>query len=84
MVHAIYSILNKLDEARLSYTLGRHRADTILVCVTFVGLRVEVDVFDDGHMEVCCFRGDEGIEGDVELIYRLIEESSGRHTASPI
>jgi hypothetical protein len=81
MAHALYSILNKFDEARLSYTLGRHRADTILVCVTFVGLRVEVDVFNDGHMEVSCFRGDESIEGDVELISRLIEGSSDRPIA---
>lgn len=41
--------------------------------MTFVGLRVEIDVFDDGHMEVCCFRGDESIKGDVDVIYGLIE-----------
>lgn len=37
-------------------------------------MRVEVDVFDDGRMDVSCFRGDESVEGYEELAYALIAE----------
>jgi hypothetical protein len=30
----------------------RARPDTVLVSLTMVGPRVEIDVFEDGHMEV--------------------------------
>lgn len=74
MGHPLYKLLEKLDEKRLYYSLSRHRSDTVLVSVTFVGMRVEVDVFDDGRMDVSCFRGDESVEGFEDLIYTLIAE----------
>ncbi|VWC90416.1 hypothetical protein BLA50215_01852 [Burkholderia lata] len=74
MTHPLYKLLEKLDEKRLYYSLARHRSDTILVSVTFAGMRVEVDVFDDGRMDVSCFRGDESVEGYEELAYALIAE----------
>ncbi|MBR8334192.1 MULTISPECIES: hypothetical protein [Burkholderia] len=74
MIHPLYKLLEKLDEKKLYYSLSRHRSDTILVSVTFVGMRVEVDVFDDGKMNVSCFRGDESVEGFEDLAYALIAE----------
>ncbi|HDR9799310.1 TPA: hypothetical protein QDC59_002902 [Burkholderia cenocepacia] len=74
MSHPLYKLLEKLDQKRLYYSLSRHRSDTILVSVTFVGMRVEIDVFDDGRMDVSCFRGDESVEGFEELAYTLIAE----------
>ncbi|MDN7881365.1 MULTISPECIES: hypothetical protein [Burkholderia cepacia complex] len=74
MSHPLYKLLEKLDEKRLYYSLSRHRSDTILVSVTFVGMRVEIDVFDDGRMDVSCFRGDESVEGFEDLAYTLIAE----------
>ncbi|MBU9441316.1 hypothetical protein [Burkholderia multivorans] len=49
-------------------TLANGRPESILVSVAVVGQRVEIDVFDDGHMEVSRFVGNEDIEGGVELI----------------
>ncbi len=40
-----------------------------------VGERVEVDVFEDGHMEVSRFPGSEDIVGDEDLVRRLIREN---------
>lgn len=57
-------------------TLANGRPDSILVSVTVVGQRVEIDVFDDGHMEVSRFVGNEDIEGGVELIDSIV--ASGR------
>lgn len=73
MSHALYELLNELESARTHFTLGRHRPDTVLVTLTLVGERVEIDVFEDGHMEVSRFRGGEDIVGSSELVWRLIE-----------
>ncbi|MBF5008914.1 hypothetical protein ISO18_04775 [Burkholderia pseudomultivorans] len=61
-----------MDGAHLAYALSRHRPDSILVSVTVVGQRVEIDVFDDGHMEVSRFVGNENIEGGAELIDSIV------------
>jgi hypothetical protein len=75
MTHPLFKLLRDLDEASISYTLGRHRDDTILITMTLVGERVEVDVFEDGHMEVSRFTGSEDIIGDEKLVRAIIEEN---------
>lgn len=72
MSHPIFELLKKLDAAKISYVLSRHRSETILVSVTVVGQRIEIDVFDDGHMEVSRFVGNEDIEGGAELIDSIV------------
>jgi hypothetical protein len=75
MPHPLYGLLRKLEDAHIHFTLARHREDTILVTLTLVGERVEVDVFDDGHMEVSRFPGSEDIVGDETLVNEIIEEN---------
>jgi hypothetical protein len=75
MSHPLYDLLLKLEAARIHFTLSRHRDDAILVSLTLVGERVEVDVFDDGHMEVSRFPGSEDIVGGAELVPKLIDEN---------
>lgn len=75
MPHPLYALLSELERSRIQFTLGRYRPDSVLVTLTLVGERVEVDVFDDGHMEVSRFRGNEDVVGDDELISALIEEN---------
>jgi hypothetical protein len=75
-LHPLFRLLRDLEASSIHYTLARDRSDTIRVSVTFVGERVEVDVFEDGHIEVSRFHGSEGIVGDVALIERLIGERS--------
>jgi hypothetical protein len=67
--------LCKLEGAKIHFTLDRYRPDTVLVTLTLVGERVEIGVFDDGHMEVSRFPGREDIVGGAELVERLIEEN---------
>ena len=74
MNHPLYDLLEKLDKAKFNYTLSRHRDDTILVRITLVGERIEVDVFEDGHLEVSRFLGTEDVLGGQELIYDVIEK----------
>ena len=75
MGHSLFSLLRDLEAASIHYTLGRYRGDTILVSLTLVGERVEVDVFEDGHMEVARFPGSENIVGNNELVAQIIREN---------
>lgn len=74
--HPLYGLLQRLERAKIHFTLARHRHDTILVTLTVVGARIEVDVFDDGHMEVSRFTGPEDIVGDWACVEKIIEENS--------
>jgi hypothetical protein len=76
MSHQLYDLLRDLEYAKIPFVLGRYRDDTILVSLTLVGERVEIDVFEDGHMEVSRFNGDEAIVGDAELVQRLISANA--------
>ncbi len=76
MSHKLFQILEALDAAHLRYRLGRHRDDTVLVTVTAVGERVEIDVFADGHVEFCRFRGSEAVSSDEAELTRWIEQTS--------
>lgn len=75
MSHPPYDLLRRLEDARIHFSLARHRFDTVLVSLTLVGERVEIDVFEDGQMEVSHFPGSENIVGDAELVERLIDEN---------
>ena len=76
MSHALFTLLSELEVARIHFTIARHRPDSVLVTLTLVGERVEVDVFEDGHMEVSRFKGNEDIVGGSELVATLIGENS--------
>ena len=75
-IHPLYALLQRLERARIHFTLGRYRTDTVLVTLTVVGARIEVEVFDDGHMEVSQFTGQENIVGHLALVEKIIGENS--------
>ena len=75
MAHPLFELLDKLDSARIRYALARYRPDSVLVALTLVGERVEVDVFEDGHMEVSRFPGSEDVVGGVELVEQIIDNN---------
>ncbi|RQR44184.1 MULTISPECIES: hypothetical protein [unclassified Burkholderia] len=71
--NTLFDLLDQLESAKIHYTLSRNRPDTVLVSITVVGMRVEVDVFRDGHTEVCIFRGTEEPTDDANELERIIE-----------
>ncbi len=75
MNHSLFDLLRRLDDAKYSYTLSRVRDDAVTVTVRFLGERTEVDVFEDGHMEVSRFLGTEDVLGGAELIYQIIDNN---------
>jgi hypothetical protein len=74
MNHPLYRLLRDLESANLHFVLSRHREESIFVSMTGVGEGIEVDVFEDGHMEMSRFSGDEGVEGDVSFVDRPVQK----------
>lgn len=70
--HPLYELLSRLEQDRIHFTLDRYRSNTVQVTLTLVGERVEIDVFDDGHMEVSRFKGSEAVLGGEELVQEIL------------
>lgn len=68
----LLDFLARLDAAKIHYTLGHFRDETIAVEIAVPGERWEVEFFADGSVEVEVFAsGDrQGLEGE-EAIERL-------------
>ena len=76
MIHPLFGLLTKLEQAKISFTLSRYRSDSVLVSLTVVGQRIEIDVFEDGHMEVSKFIGHEDVLGGEELVEQIIQQNT--------
>ncbi|KQM33258.1 hypothetical protein ASF03_05825 [Rhizobium sp. Leaf68] len=70
----VFEVLKRLDEAKVHYFIGRYRPDTIDITATFVGERVEITVFEDGHVEVSRFVGNEDVLDESVLNEILVGE----------
>ena len=75
MTHPLYDLLHRLEQAHIYYDVSRHRPETVTVTLTLVGERTEIDVFDDGHMEVSRFPGSEAVVGGDDLVATIIEQN---------
>lgn len=75
MSHKLYEILEKLDSARIFYTLGRYRDDVITVHVTVVGARFEIEVESDGSVNTSTFKGNEDLVEGMEVIEEIIRKN---------
>ncbi len=73
--HILYKILEDLDEAKIHYKLERYRTDTIMICVTVVGARIEIEVFNSGDIQTSILKGDESIESGSEFVYNIINSN---------
>lgn len=74
MTSAVFETMRALESARLHFFIERTRPDSITLTVTLVGQRVEIDIFEDNHLEISRFRGDESIEGGEELLPSILRE----------
>ncbi|MBF2715459.1 hypothetical protein [Agrobacterium vitis] len=63
----VFEVLSRLDDAKIHYFIGRYRPDTIDITATIVGERVEISVFDDDHIEISRFVGNEDVLGEEVL-----------------
>jgi hypothetical protein len=87
MTHEIYRVIRLLEQEGVHYRLDRHRDDSIMITATLVGERIEIDVFEDGHIEYSRFCGNEDAEDNIPLLEALLRESGkgkGISTLHPI
>jgi hypothetical protein len=73
--YTIFDVLRVLEEAKISFRLARDRPDTIRVDATITGLRLEIECFDDNHVEVSTFRGTEDIDGEFDYLLKMLAEN---------
>ena len=77
MSSVLFSILKLLDKEKVHYVLERTRSGSIQINAVFVGARVEIEVFEDGHIEMSRFLGNEDVEsGSIEMVEGVVEEFS--------
>lgn len=74
MSHELYRIIRLLEARRIHFELARYRDDSIMITATIVGARVEIDVFEDGHVEYSLFFGNEAVERDLNALRSLLSE----------
>ena len=75
MASAVFKTMRMLEEARLHFFIERTRPDSIRLSVTMVGERVEIDIFEDNHLEISRFLGDEKVEGGMDLLVSMLKVS---------
>ena len=72
-VRDILPFLDFLTQKKVWFRLDQVSHDAIMVTLTLFGERIEVQFFDD-HIEYSRFKGDESVERDVGLLFRLIAD----------
>lgn len=73
---SIYNVLRILENKKISFTINRSRPDSIRVDATLYGLRLEIECFDDNHIEVSTFRGSEDIDGGFDFLLQTLNKNS--------
>ena len=71
----IFDVLTMLEDRKISFRLARDRPDTIRIDATLYGLRLEIECFDDNHVEVSTFRGTEDIDGEYDYLLKILAEN---------
>jgi hypothetical protein len=70
---AVFDTIRLLEKAHIAFDIKRMRPDALTVIATVVGERIEIDIFEDNHIEISRFRGDESIEGGRELLVEIVK-----------
>lgn len=73
MSSALFDTIKALEEARLHFFIERTRPDSVMLSVTMVGVRMEIDIFEDDHIEISRFYGDESVESGRELLMDILQ-----------
>ena len=74
MSESLFRVLKYLEAHSVHYTLERTRPDSVRVNAAFFGERTEIDVRDDGTIEVARFFGDEEVTRGFALIESIVAE----------
>jgi len=70
--NAVFETIRLLERAHIGFDIKRTRPDALTIRAATVGERIEIDIFEDDHIEISRFRGDEGIEGGRDLLLQIV------------
>ena len=70
----VFTVMEILNDHQIHFFIQQLRSKSLTIFATFVGYRLEIEVFDDDHIEIARFSGDESVEGGLEVLLSLIEE----------
>jgi hypothetical protein len=73
MSSTLFKTIKLLEKAHIPFHIERTRPDAITLKATIVGERLEIGVFEDEHLEISRFRGNESVEGGMELLIRIVK-----------
>lgn len=73
--HKLFSIADALSVASIYFSLHRTRDNAVTILAVVPGERWEIDVFDDGHVDVEVFRSTGTIEGESFLTALIARHS---------
>lgn len=73
MTHRLYQLIADLEKRKIHFAMSRLRSDSIMLTCTIVGVRIEIDVFEDGHIEYSEFEGDESVLEDEMRLKNLLD-----------
>jgi hypothetical protein len=68
--------LERLDTAKIHYSLAYHREEAIMACISVPGERWEVEFFSNGEIEVEVFRSTGAVVESKKQLERLFTEFS--------
>ena len=71
----LLDLLNRLDAARIYYTLAHTRPETLMVDISLPGWHWEVEFAADGSTEIERYRSVAGVEDDPSLLEELFTEA---------
>ncbi|HTQ32811.1 MAG TPA: hypothetical protein VMI30_01470 [Stellaceae bacterium] len=70
--NAVFDTIRLLEKAHICFSIVRLRSDALTIRASIVGERIEIDVFEDDHIEISRFQGNESIEGGSELLVEIV------------
>jgi len=70
-ISGIIEFLNELEKRKIIYKISKMRDDSVMINLTIVGHRIEIDFFDD-HIEYSVFSGNEEVLSDQNELWKLI------------
>jgi hypothetical protein len=72
-LEGLLEFLDFLRSKKITFRIEQQRDDSVMVSFTLVGVRVEVDFFQD-HFEFSYFKGSEAVSSDRDTLMRLIAD----------
>ena len=72
----LLDLLNKLDDAHISFDVKHVRAETVMVLVHLPAEYWEVEFFENGQVEIEIYTSLNGVVGGEELLGWLFDDSS--------